>query len=62
MWPLICGAMAFATIMVFPERFKNYILPDQIDNLNVCFVNPELRREYGGCAGNIAYSLKLLGG
>ena len=59
---LICGSMAFDTIMVFPDRFKNYILPDQIDNLNVCFVNPELRREYGGCAGNIAYSLKLLGG
>lgn len=48
--------------MVFPDQFKNYILPDQIDVLNVCFVNPELRREYGGCAGNIAYSLKLLGG
>ncbi len=48
--------------MVFPDQFKNYILPDQIHILNVCFVNPELRREYGGCAGNIAYSLKLLGG
>jgi adenosine kinase len=54
--------MAFDTIMIFPDRFKNYILPDQIHNLNVCFVNPELRREYGGCAGNIAYSLNLLGG
>ena len=59
---LICGSMAFDTIMVFPDRFKNYILPDQTHNLNVCFVNPELRREYGGCAGNIAYSLNLLGG
>jgi adenosine kinase len=59
---LICGSLAFDTIMVFPDRFKNYILPDQIHILNVCFVNPELRREYGGCAGNIAYSLKLLGG
>ena len=59
---LICGSMAFDTIMVFLDRFKNYILPDQIHNLNVCFVNPELRREYGGCAGNIAYSLNLLGG
>ena len=48
--------------MVFPGQFKNYILPDQIHILNVCFVNPELRREYGGCAGNIAYNLKLLGG
>ena len=54
--------MAFDTIMMFPDRFTNYILPDQIHNLNVCFVNPELRREFGGCAGNIAYSLKLLGG
>ncbi len=54
--------MAFDTIMVFPDRFKNYILPDQIHILNVCFVNPELRREFGGCAGNIAYTLKLLGG
>ena len=59
---LICGSMAFDTIMMFPDRFTNYILPDQIHNLNVCFVNPELRREYGGCAGNIAYNLKLLGG
>jgi len=59
---LICGSLAFDTIMVFPDRFKNYILPDQIHILNVCFVNPQLRREYGGCAGNIAYSLKLLGG
>ena len=59
---LICGSLAFDTIMVFPDRFKNYILPDQIHILNVCFVNPELRREFGGCAGNIAYNLKLLGG
>ena len=48
--------------MVFPDQFKNHILPDQIHILNVCFVSPELRREYGGCAGNIAYNLKLLGG
>ena len=59
---LICGSLAFDTIMLFPDRFKNYILPDQIHILNVCFVNPDLRREYGGCAGNIAYNLKLLGG
>ena len=62
MTTLICGSLAYDTIMVFPDRFKNYILPDQIHILNVCFVNPEMRREYGGCAGNIAYSLKLLGG
>ena len=59
---LICGSFAFDTIMVFPDRFKNYILPDQIHILNVAFVTPQLRREYGGCAGNIAYNLKLLGG
>tara|TARA_Y100000815_G_scaffold268635_1_gene290029 strand:+ start:2237 stop:3184 length:948 start_codon:yes stop_codon:yes gene_type:complete len=59
---LICGSFAYDTIMVFPDQFKNYILPDQIHILNVCFVSPELRREYGGCAGNIAYNLKLLGG
>ena len=59
---LICGSLAFDTIMVFPDRFQNYILADQIHILNVCFVNPHLRREFGGCAGNIAYNLKLLGG
>lgn len=59
---LICGSLAYDTIMMFPDRFKNYILPDEIHTLNVCFVNPEMRREFGGCAGNIAYSLKLLGG
>ena len=59
---LICGSLAFDTIMVFPDRFKNYILADQIHILNVCFVNPHLRREFGGCAGNIAYNLHLLGG
>ena len=59
---LICGSLAFDTIMVFPDRFKNYILADQIHILNVCFVNPQLRREFGGCAGNIAYNLHLLGG
>lgn len=59
---LICGSMAYDTIMVFPESFKNHILPDKIHILNVCFQVPEMRREYGGCAGNIAYNLKLLGG
>ena len=58
---LICGSMAYDTIMVFHDRFKNHILPDQVHILNVSFLVPDLRREYGGCAGNIAYNLKLLG-
>jgi adenosine kinase len=53
--------MAFDTIMVFEDRFKNHILPDQVHILNVSFLVPRLRREFGGCAGNIAYNLKLLG-
>lgn len=59
---LICGSMAFDTIMVFKDQFKNHILPEQIHILNVAFLVPEMRREYGGCAGNIAYNLQLLGG
>ncbi|GHT95729.1 sugar kinase [Betaproteobacteria bacterium] len=59
---LICGSLAYDNIMVFPDRFKRHILPDQIHILNVSFLVPELRREFGGCAGNIAYNLKLLGG
>ncbi len=58
---LVCGSIAYDTIMVFRDQFKNHILPDQIHILNVAFLVPDLRREYGGCAGNIAYSLKLLG-
>lgn len=58
---LICGSFAYDTIMVFPEQFKNHILPDKVHMLNVAFLVPELRREFGGCAGNIAYNLKLLG-
>jgi adenosine kinase len=58
---LICGSVAFDTIMVFEDRFKNHILPDKIHMLNVSFLVPRMRREYGGCAGNIAYNLKLLG-
>jgi adenosine kinase len=58
---LICGSVAFDTIMVFGDRFRNHILPDKIHMLNVSFLVPQLRREYGGCAGNIAYNLKLLG-
>ena len=59
---LICGSFAYDTIMVFPDRFKNHILPDKVHMLNVSFLVPEMRREFGGCAGNIAYNLKLLGG
>jgi adenosine kinase len=62
MTALICGSMAYDTIMVFPDRFKHHILPEKVHILNVAFLVPELRREYGGCAGNIAYNLKLLGG
>ena len=59
---LICGSISFDNIMVFQGRFKEHILPEQIHILNVAFLVPELRREFGGCAGNIAYNLKLLGG
>jgi len=59
---LICGSLAYDTIMVFPERFKDHILPDKVHILNVSFLVPEMRRQFGGVAGNIAYNLKLLGG
>jgi adenosine kinase len=59
---LICGSIAFDSIMVFSGRFKDHILPDQVHILNVSFLVPSLRREFGGCAGNIAYNLALLGG
>ena len=58
---LICGSIAYDNIMVFEDSFKNHILPDQIHILNVAFLVPRLRREFGGCALNIAYNLKLLG-
>lgn len=58
---LICGSMAYDTIMVFPDHFKKHILPEQIHILSVSFLVPEMRRELGGCAGNIAYTLKMLG-
>jgi adenosine kinase len=58
---LICGSLAYDNIMVFNGRFKDHILPDKIHMLNVSFLVPQLRREFGGCAGNIAYNLKLLG-
>ena len=59
---LICGSVAYDTIMVYPGQFKNDILPDKVHMLNVSFLVPEMRREFGGCAGNIAYNLRLLGG
>jgi len=59
---LICGSIAFDTIMSFEGRFKEQILPDQLHILNVAFLVPHMRREFGGCAGNIGYNLKLLGG
>ena len=58
---LVCGSVAYDSIMVFQDRFKNHILPEQIHILNVSFLVPDMRREFGGCAGNIAYGLKLLG-
>ena len=58
---LICGSLAYDTIMVFPDQFKEHILPDKIHMLNVSFQIPKMRREFGGCAGNIAYNLRLLG-
>ena len=58
---LICGSVAYDTILVFPDRFKTHILPDKLHILNVAFLVPEMRREFGGCAANIAYGLNLLG-
>lgn len=62
MTAVICGSLAYDTIMVFQDQFKNHIIPDQVHILNVSFLVPAMRREFGGCAGNIAYNLKLLGG
>ena len=58
---LVTGSIAFDTIMVFPDRFKNHLLPEQLHILNICFLTPEMRREFGGTAGNIGYNLRLLG-
>jgi adenosine kinase len=58
---LVSGSIAYDTIMVFADRFANHILPDKINMLNVSFLVPKMRREFGGCAGNIAYNLRLLG-
>ncbi|HZQ63026.1 MAG TPA: carbohydrate kinase family protein [Casimicrobiaceae bacterium] len=59
---LVCGSIAFDTIMVFPDRFARHILPDQVHVLSVSFLVGEMRREFGGCSGNIAYNLRGLGG
>ena len=59
---LICGSLAYDTIMVFPERFKDHILPEKVHILNVSFLVPEMRRQFGGVAGNISYNVRLLGG
>ncbi|GLU30827.1 carbohydrate kinase family protein [Trinickia caryophylli] len=59
---LICGSLAYDNIMTFQGRFRDHILPEQVHILNVSFLVPTMRREFGGCAGNIAYSLNLLGG
>ena len=58
---LICGSLAYDTIMVFPDQFKEHILPDKVHILNVAFLVPQMRKEFGGVAGNISYSLRLLG-
>lgn len=62
MHTLICGSIAYDTIMVFHDYFKNHILPEKIHILNVSFLVPDMRREFGGCAGNIAYNLQMIGG
>ena len=59
---LICGSLAYDTLLTFDGAFDDHLLPDQLHKLSVCFRVPQLRREFGGCAGNIAYSLRLLGG
>ena len=59
---LICGSLAYDTIMVFPDHFGRHILPDKTHMLSVSFTVGDMRREWGGCAGNIAYNLKALGG
>ncbi len=62
MHTLICGSIVYDTIMVFHDYFKNHILPEKIHILNVAFLVPDMRREFGGCAGNIAYNLQMIGG
>jgi adenosine kinase len=62
MHTLVCGSIAYDTIMVFNDHFKNHILPEKIHILNVAFLVPDMRREFGGCAGNIGYNLRMIGG
>jgi len=62
MTALICGSMAYDTVLMFEGRFRDHILPDKLHVLNVAFLTPAMRRNFGGCAGNIAYNLRLLGG
>ena len=62
MTALICGSLAYDTVMVFPGRFREHILPESIHMLNVSFLVPSMKRNFGGCSGNIAYNLRLLGG
>src|SRR6478752_9613091 len=62
MTALICGSLAFDTIMAFNGRFSEALLADQLHKINVAFLVPSMRREFGGCAGNIAYNLAALGG
>jgi adenosine kinase len=62
MTALICGSMAYDTVMMFEGRFRDHILPDKLHVLNVAFLTPAMRRNFGGCAGNIAYNLRMLGG
>lgn len=59
---IVCGSVAFDTIMVFEGQFKDHILPEQVHSLSVSFLVPSMRKEFGGCAGNIAYNMRLLGG
>ena len=62
MTALICGSVAYDTIMKFPDRFREHLPADRVEVISVCFTAPEMRREFGGCAGNVAYTLKLLDG
>ena len=62
MTAIICGSLAYDNIMVFPGRFSEEILPERVHALNVAFLVPEMRKQFGGCAANIAYALQQLGG
>ena len=62
MTTLVCGSVAYDTILQFPDRFDSHLPPGRAEVISVCFTAPKMRREFGGCAGNIAYTLRLLGG